>query len=107
MLIARRLVAVLGLALLIAAAVLMLWPLHANGVHGNALQPHYSGFGWYAYTSLPAQPTHADFVRAGITVPQDVVHDRRILAAAVAAAGAVALLGAALIRPAASRQRRD
>jgi len=104
MLITRRVVALLALALLVAAAVLMLWPLDANGVHGNAFQPHYSDFGWYSYASLPAHPTHADFVRAGITVPQDVVHDRRVLSAAIAAGGVVLLLSAALLR---SRKRAD
>jgi len=98
--VARRLVAVLGLALLAAAVAVMLWPLHANGVSGNAFQPHYSDFGRYSYVSLPAHPTHADFVRAGITVPQDVVRDRRLLAAAVAGAGLVLLIAAALLRPA-------
>jgi len=103
MLVARRITLLLGLALLVAAAVLMLWPLHANGVSGNALRPHYSGFGWYSYVSLPPHPTHADFVRAGITVPQDVVHDRRVLSAAIGAGGAVLLLVAGVVRP----RRRD
>ena len=45
MIIARRLSLLIGLALLVAAVVLMLLPLHANGVSGNALQPHYTQFG--------------------------------------------------------------
>jgi hypothetical protein len=102
-LIARRLTIAIGSALLAAAAVLMLWPLHANGVSGNAAQPHYSDFGWYSYTALPAHPTHADFVRAGITTPQDVVHDRRVLSAGIAAGGAAMMLTAAV----ALRKRRD
>ncbi|MDQ1683641.1 MAG: hypothetical protein QOC82_378 [Frankiaceae bacterium] len=99
---ARRIAVTLGLALIVAAAVLMLWPLRANGVRGNALQPHYTSFGWYSYASLPVHPTHADFIRAGITVPQDVVHDRRVLSAGIAAGGAVMLAGAVALR-----KRRD
>ena len=97
MLVARRSAALLGLALLAAAVVLMLWPLHANGVHGNALRPHYSDFGWYSTVAMPPHPTHADFVRAGITVPQDVVRDRWVLSGAIAGAGTVLLVSAALI----------
>lgn len=104
MVIARRVLAVLGLALLVAAAVLMLWPIHSNGVHGNALQPRYTSFGVEAYAPLPAHPTHADFVRLGITPPHDVVHDRRVLSAGIAGGGLVLLLSAALIP---SRESRD
>ena len=104
MIIARRVLAVLGLAALAAAIVVMLWPIHANGVHGNAFQPHYTSFGVEAYAPLPMHPTHADYVRLGITPPHDVVRDRRIEAAGTAAAGVVLLLIAALIP---SRKRRD
>ena len=93
---ARRVAVTLGLALIVAAAVLMVWPLHANGVRGNALQPRYTSFGWYSYAAVPARPTHADFIRAGITVPQDVVHDRRVLSAELAGGGVVLLIGAGI-----------
>jgi hypothetical protein len=95
----RALTLGLGPALIVAAAVLMLWPLHANGVSGNAIRPHVHDFGWYSYIALPAHPTHADFVRAGVTPPQDVVHDRRWLAAEVAGAGAIlGVLSVAVMR---------
>jgi hypothetical protein len=88
----RRAGLVAALGLLAAALALVLWPMHGNGLSGNALRPHYSSFGWYSYVAMPQHPTHEDFLRAGITMPQDVVRDRRILAAIVAATG-VMLLG--------------
>ena len=97
MVIARRILAVLGLLLLATAAALMLWPLHADGVRGNAFRPRYTSFGVEAYAPLPTHPTHADFVRLGITPPHDVVHDRRVLSAGIAGGGAVLLLSAALL----------
>lgn len=103
MLIARRVALLLGLALLVAAAVLMLWPLHANGVSGNALQPHYTSFGVEAYAPIPTHPTRTDFVKLGIAWPHDIVHDRRVLSAAIAAGGAFLLIAAAALRP----RRRD
>jgi len=102
MLVARRIAPLLGLALVVAATVLMLWPLHANGLSGNAFQPHYKGFGWYSYTPPPAHYLTAYFIDAGPT-PQDLVHDRRVLSAAIAAGGAVLVLATAVIRP----RRRD
>lgn len=102
MLIARRIALLLGLPLLVAAAMLMLWPLHDTGVSGNAFRPHYTSFGVEAYTPMPTHPTRADFVKLGIAWPHDVVHDRRVLSAAIAAGGAVLLLAGLVLR-----QRRD
>lgn len=94
MTIARSLAAALGLALLAGAAVLMLWPIDANGVSGNAFRPRYTSFGVDSYAPLPAHATRADFVRLGITWPHDVVHDRRVFAAGTAAGGAVLAVAA-------------
>jgi hypothetical protein len=99
--IARRVAASLGLLLLAGAAVLMLWPIHANGVSGNAFRPHYKSYGVEAYSPLPAHPIRADFVSRGISWPPDTVHNRRILAAGTAAGGVV--LGLAAV---AHRRRR-
>ena len=102
MLIARRVLSVLGLAALAAAIALMLWPIHADGVSGDALQPHYRSFAVEANQPLPAHPTRADFVRVGLTWPHDVVNNRRVLSASIAGGGAVLLLATVWLR-----KRRD
>lgn len=66
---------------------MMLWPLHANGLSGTALRPHYSDFGWFAYAPLPTHPTPADLRDAGVTLPQDLVATRRRQAAELGGAG--------------------
>ena len=91
----------LVLGALAAAVVVLLWPLHADGVSGNALSPHYHGFGWYSYQPLPTDRplTLADLRHAGVRVPQDVVERRRRIAAVELSAVLVAVVGRALIYP--------
>jgi hypothetical protein len=91
-----RLVAVLGVATAVAGVVLVLWPLHADGLRGNALLPRYSGFGWYSYTPMPARVTMTDLRRAGVRTPYDVVDERRRLAGGIVAGGLV-LAGAVAV----------
>ena len=47
---AVRLLAGYGLALIVLAAALLVWPLRGTGIDGNALFPQYSefSFGWSA-----------------------------------------------------------
>jgi hypothetical protein len=90
--IAARVVLAIGAVGLLAALLLVLLPLHGNGLSGNALTPTYSDFGWATYQPMPEHPTLDDFRRAGIEVPQDVVSGRRLLAGATAAVGAVLVL---------------
>ena len=85
----------LGFAGVVVAGVVVLWPLHANGVSGSALRPHYTGFGWTTYAALPDHPTASDFRRAGVRLPQDVVEHRRHMAELVAALGVLAIGGGA------------
>ncbi len=81
----------LGQAGVAGGIVLAFWPIHHNGVSGNAITPHYGDFGWFAYAPLPAHPSLEDLRRGGVTVPQDVVAERRRGAAVVAAAGVTAV----------------
>jgi hypothetical protein len=53
-----------GLRLLAAAAAVLLWPLDANGVSGNALRPRYTDFGFTTYAPLSLHPTHAELRRS-------------------------------------------
>lgn len=87
-----------GLVTLAASAALMLWPLDEPGVSGNALRPEYRDFGWFSYQPLPEHPSVEDFHRAGITLPQDYVAERRRIAAVVAAMGIVVLTTAVVSR---------
>jgi hypothetical protein len=96
-----------GLAILAAAVVLALWPMHGNGLGGNAARPRYSAFGWYAYGPLPVHPTLADLRHAGVTIPQDVVAARRLLVASIATAGVVVTVLGALRRYPAWRRRQQ
>jgi hypothetical protein len=80
-----------------AAVAVLAWPVEGNGVAGNALRPHYSDFGWFAYAPLPPNPSKAQLREAGVPVPQDVVTHRRRAASAAAAVGLV-LLGSSLVR---------
>lgn len=73
----------------VAAVAVLLWPIHANGVTGNAVRPHYEDYGWFAYAPTPEHPTTDDLRAGGVRVPQDVVAARRHLAAGIAAAGVV------------------
>jgi hypothetical protein len=86
-----------GLAAVAAAATVLVWPLDANGLSGNALRPQYSDFGWFAYGPLPDNPSTADLRRAGVAVPQDVVTHRRQVSAGVGLVG-LALMGGSLVR---------
>jgi hypothetical protein len=80
----------LGAAAVAVALTLALWPLHSNGLRGNAIAPRYSTYiGFYSYTPLPAHPTEADFRRAGITLPRDRVANRRRDAGVVTAVGII------------------
>jgi hypothetical protein len=106
----RRGAVLAGAAAVIAAVILLLIPLHGNGLSGNALAPSYSEWrlGWYAYAPLAAHATSSDLRAGGVQFPQDVVRERRQLAAAVAAAGALLMLAGWLWgRRFASRQSPD
>lgn len=72
-----------------------LWPISGDGVSGNAIRPHSSDFGWFAYSPLPIHPSPSDLRRAGVTVPHDLVAVRRRNAALLAALG-VAVVAAGL-----------
>jgi hypothetical protein len=85
-----------GVMVVTGAAVLLLWPLHANGLSGTAARPHYSAFGWAGYAPLPTHPTPAVLREAGVTLPSDVVVTRRRQAAAVGGAG-LALAAAGVV----------
>lgn len=86
----RRLSVAAALALVAAAVAVALWPLHADGVTGNALVPRYGDFGWYSYEPVTAPMTMAQLRRAGVRVPQDAVDKRRRIAAGLVAAAAIA-----------------
>ena len=94
----RRALVVAGIAGVLSGLALLFWPLDEPGVTGSALRPHYRDFGWYSYTPMPAHPTAADFSRAGITLPQELVGRHRLVAAAVMAAGGAAVGVARLSR---------
>lgn len=87
----RRIPPLVGLAGVIAGAMLLFWPLDKPGVSGTAITPHYREFGWDSYTSLPDHPSLDDFRHAGIPVPQDAVWRRQVEAGASVVAGVVAL----------------
>jgi hypothetical protein len=95
----RRRLALLPAALAVAAAAaVLLWPLDASGVTGNAVRPDYRDFGWFAYAPIPDHPTTDDLRDAGVRVPQDVVDDRRRLATALAATGLALACGGLAVR---------
>ena len=79
---------ILCLAVMIAVGLLLLWPLNEPGVTGSPLSPHYQEFGWATFASLPEHPTLDALRDAGVPVPQDAVHRRKVEAAATAAVGA-------------------
>jgi hypothetical protein len=91
-----QLLLTVGFVAILSAAVMVVWPLHANGVSGSALVPHYKDFGFQSYVSLPRYASLADLRRAGLPLPQDAVAHRRDLVywvlgcgIALAAAGSV------------------
>jgi hypothetical protein len=87
-----------AVVVLIAAAVLLLGPIHATGVRGTALRPHYVPFGIYSYAPLSGWVDEKTaLAAAGITAPSVAVH-RRLEAAAGAAALAALIGGALLVR---------
>jgi len=94
----RRILVIFGAAGVVAGLAFLLWPLHAPGVTGSAATPHYRDFGWQSYSPLPDRPTAADLRRAGISLPQDLVRERRYVAVAAAVAGVAALGIAQLAR---------
>ena len=98
----RHLPALAAVGLLVAGVAVALWPLHAQGVTGNAVRPHYHSFGWYAYTPLTTTVTIADLRGAGVRVPQDDVDGRRRVAGALAAGGLIVGAGAVIARARAS-----
>jgi hypothetical protein len=99
----------IGVGLILAACILLLWPLHANGVSGSDLRPHYSRyFGFNTSVLLPSNPTHDDLRRAGVRLPVDVVWHRRHIAEAMAGSGGLVLLIATWpVTTSATRRRRS
>jgi hypothetical protein len=77
--------------MVVAGLVVALWPLHANGVSGNALAPKHHPFdvGVYSYRPLPEHVTIGALRGLGVHVPQDDIDRRRRIAAALVAAGLV------------------
>jgi hypothetical protein len=80
-----------GLVAAAAAVTLLFWPLDEPGVTGSAARPHYREFGWNSSVAMPAHPTLDDFRHAGIPVPQDAVHRRKVEAGATGLLGFVGL----------------
>ena len=102
-----RVAAAIGVAGIVAAVVIGFWPLHANGVSGSALRPHYGGMfyvGFYASGPLPDDPTPADLRRAGVRLPVDVVHDRRQIMYDVLGGAVLVTVGGAAVLTARSRR---
>jgi hypothetical protein len=94
----------LGVAAGAVALGLALWPLHSNGLRGNAIAPRYSTYvGFYSLTPLPAHPTKADLRRAGVTLPRDRVANRRRDAGTLAAVGILVTIGLTAYRNAGRR----
>lgn len=87
----RRAFLAAGTAALLAAIILSLVPIGADGVSGNAIRPRYTDVGWFSYAPLPAHPTFAELREAGVRVPQDAVADRRLAIAVIACAGVASL----------------
>lgn len=100
----RRVVVGSGFAAIVVALGLMVAPIRADGVSGNAIAPRYTDFGWFAYEPLPDHPTSDDLRSAGVRVPQDAVAERRRESAAIAAVGMALLLVAFIAQPRRSRQ---
>lgn len=97
-----------GVLASIAAGVLLLWPLHADGVHGSALRPHYRAeLGFTASRPVPPNPTFDDLRRAGVRLPQDVVWHRRHVALGLAVAGLVLVATGATVIMLDSRRPTD
>jgi hypothetical protein len=89
-----RLAIAAGIVLLAAAVAVVVWPLHANGVTGTALLPHYHEFGFTSPDQLPLHLTKAELRHAGIRLPEDVVAHRRHIAELLAAIGLVVCVAA-------------
>ena len=102
----RRTAVLTGIASLLAAAVLALLPLTADGVSGNALRPEYGSSGWFAYAPLPPEPTLDELRAAGVELPQDAVARRRGGVAVLGLAGVV-LLGVGTLRRGSGPRRRS
>jgi hypothetical protein len=83
----RRMMTVLALAMVAAGVAVAFRPLHAAGVTGNALRPHYGDFGWFAYQPLTGPVTVSQLRRAGVHIPQDDVDHRRRVAGGLIAGG--------------------
>lgn len=84
--------------LLVGAAALMLWPLHGNGLGGNAIRPDDAAVGWTSYT--PPENLSSTEVAALIHAHSEPpVERRRQQAGSVAALGALlTVLGVAVTR---------
>jgi hypothetical protein len=94
--IGRALAAVV--VVLVTCAVLLLGPIHATGVRGTALRPHYVSFyvGFYSFAPLAGSAdTKAVLAQAGITAPSVAVRRRR--EAAAGAATVAAVIGGVLV----------
>ena len=102
-----RVAAAIGVTGIVAGIVIGFWPLHANGVSGSAVRPHYAGtfyFGFYASASMPDNPTTADLRRAGVRFPVDVVRDRRQVMYDVLGGAVLVAVGGAAVLTARSRR---
>lgn len=96
-----------ALAVLVAALVLALVPLRAQGIAGTAVEPTYTEYSFLVVGELPEQPTDDQLRAAGVALPQDAVRDRRQLVAGLAAVSALlALLGTVRTARASSREPR-
>lgn len=89
-----------GLALVAVAVAMMLWPLHGNGLGGNALRPNYLSGGWVAYAPLQDGEVGTEQLRAILRAESEpIVDERRRQAGSVAGVGALlGVLGAASVR---------
>ena len=101
-------VLLVGLIAILAALGVAAWPLHARGVTGNALSPHYHSYyvGISSYDPIPAHVSLSYLRHHGVRVPQDVVADRRRAAAAVLVFGLVLAGGVAQTRMASATAAR-
>ncbi|MCW2497964.1 hypothetical protein [Jatrophihabitans sp.] len=83
-----RVIIGVGVVLVAVGLTVLLWPLHANGVSGSALLPHYAKeLGFQTSYALPLHPTLGELRLAGVRLPGDVVAHRRRLGELVGGIG--------------------